>query len=334
MQYINRKFNSFLPDSGQIHNPFLPADIYTGDPVSARLRVDDTTGEFNQLPVWKISPLGVELLATQQNFCNWKPGMHVDLILTIGKQHSEFRNVTVSTVTKNHDRTLLGISWPRSKITHYPIVDQRTAKRFICGSDFFPTGIFNNSIRYKDFIYFRIQDISSTGMQLLTSLRNKLIVPGMTFESTCSFPMENQVQISIKIVNTRIVTSNGKVYLSLGVAHDARKEHVLTTIGQYLLQFGSGASLQELREAGFRVKSSSRAFNFGYAKSEEEYQQVLELRRIAYVHASKVSSDTSAKSMADEFDAKSRILIALYHSRVIGSVRLIFPQSNLATLKH
>src|SRR5690606_25180437 len=93
-------------------------------------------------------------------------------------------------------------------------------------------------------------------------------------------------------------------------------------------------SLKELREAGFRVKSSSRAFNFGYAKSEDEYQQVLELRRVAYVHASKVSSDTSAKSMSDEFDSRSRILVVTYRSRVIGSTRLMFPQSESDTLKH
>ncbi len=105
-------------------------------------------------------------------------------------------------------------------------------------------------------------------------------------------------------------------------------------IGQYLLQFGRGATVQALSAEGFRIRSSSRAIDFGTVRSRLEYEEVLRLRRMAYVHAKKVPADTRDADMGDALDARARILVARHHGRVVASLRLMFPESASDRLQH
>ena len=52
------------------------------------------------------------------------------------------------------------------------------------------------------------------------------------------------------------------------------------------------------------------------------------MRRLAYVRAKKVREDVKDVDMADDFDARSRILFAKYRGQIVASVRLMFPQSS------
>ena len=171
-------------------------------------------------------------------------------------------------------------------------------------------------------------------MQLLTSLRNKFLVPGTTFEATCSFPTLEQVKIAFRVVQARVVEDGGKEALSLGVTWKAQGARADETIGQYLLQFGPGATPEQLRAEGLRVRSTSRAFDFGSVADEDDYREVLALRRLAYVHAEKVSPDAADEEMGDAFDTQSRIITARYRGKMVGSIRVMFPRSESDRLKH
>jgi predicted GNAT family N-acyltransferase len=92
--------------------------------------------------------------------------------------------------------------------------------------------------------------------------------------------------------------------------------------------------VQELRETGFHVQSSSRAVDFGAIRTDGEYREVLALRRVAYLRAGKVGPGAREEDMGDALDARSRILVAKYRGRIVASVRLMFPPSADAPLKH
>ena len=171
-------------------------------------------------------------------------------------------------------------------------------------------------------------------MRLLTSLRNKFLVPGVAFEATCAFPTVGATRVALQVVHARVVHHGGKRWLALGVTYALPEPGGDEIIGQYLLQFGDGATVQRLRSTGFRVRSSSRALEFACVSTDDEYREVLALRRLAYVQAGKVSANVHDEQMADPLDASSRIVVAKHRGRVVATVRLYFPRGPEDRLKH
>jgi predicted GNAT family N-acyltransferase len=316
----------------RIHGSVRPADVRPGDPVSAELRPPDRPDL--QLPsrVWRISPLGVELVRPQE-LPSVLLGTPLDLTLRIGSSVSDFRALPLLATATERGHELLAFSWgqpPRPDPTDRP----RRTSRWACEPEYAPTGIAPSAVRYEDFVYFRVVDVSWRGMQLETSLRNTFLVPGVELQSTCTFPTQGQVHLDLRVVHVRVVQRGQKKVLAVGVTYTSRSPASVDTIGQYLLRFGSGTTVQELCAEGFRIRSSSRALDFGSIRTAEEYNEVLRLRRLAYVHAKKISADAKDVDMADAYDARSRILVAKHRGRVVATARLMFPESTADRLNH
>jgi hypothetical protein len=322
------------PSPALVHGSIHPADVRPGDPVAARTR-PSVARDRRDVPVqvWRLSPLGVELVRPAA-LGAVQVGTRIDLAIQIGNDRTTFTGLEVAAVHEERGRTLLAARWRDADELRGDRARRRLGARWACQPDYLPTGIAPGAVRYGDFVHFRIAEISKTGMQLLTSMRNKFLVPGATFEATCAFPTLEQVKIAFRVVQARLVEDGRKQALSLGVTWEAQGDRAAEVIGQYLLQFGPGASPEQLRAEGFRVRSTSVAFDFGSVRTEEEYAEVLALRRLAYIHAKKVAPDASPEQMGDEFDARSRIITARYRGRLIGSTRVVFARSETDRLKH
>ncbi len=319
------------PVPGWIHGAVQPAEVRPGDPVAAQVRVP---GGSSQLPsrVWRISPLGVELVRPSE-LPRPLVGTPLDVSLRIGASVSEFRALPLVATGSERGHDLLAFSWghrPGAEPARAP----RAASRWLCEPGYAPTGIAPSAVRFEDFVYFRVVDVSRDGMQLETSLRNKFLVPGVRLQTTCTFPTQGQLRLDLRVVHARVAERGSKKVLALGVTWSPHGVGGREIVGRYLLQFAAGATIQELRAHGFRLRSSSQAIDFGSLQSDEEYREVLRLRRLAYVHAKKVSADAKDVDMADAFDARSRILVAKHRGQVVGTARLMFPDSGTDRLNH
>lgn len=317
-----------------VHGSIHPADVRPGDPVVAKARLSDVR-ERDEAPaqIWRMSPLGVELVRAGA-LADARPGTRVDLTVRVGHDLTSFRALEIASSHEERGRTLLAARWRDADEPRGDPARRRLGARWRCQPDYLPTGIAPGAVRYDDFVHFRVSEISRNGMQLLTSLRNKFLVPGATLDATCSFPTLEQVKISFRVVQARVVEDGDRQVLSLGVTWEAESARAGEVIGQYLLQFGPGATPEQLRAEGFKVRSTSRAFDFGNVTTEEEYREVLALRRLAYVQAKKVSPDATDEQMGDEFDACSRIVTARYRGRLVGSTRVAFARTEGDRLKH
>ena len=316
------------------HGSVHPADVRPGDPISGRARLA-TARDRDDAPVqiWRISPFGVELVRSPA-LARASAGDRIDLALQIGVDRARFTSLEIASVHEERGRTLLAARWSDADEMRGDRERRRIGARWRCQQDYLPTGIAPCGVRYADFVHFRISEISRGGMQILTSMRNKFLVPGTTLDATCSFPTLEHVKISFRVVRARAVEDGGKQALSLGVTWEAQGARAAEIIGQYVLQFGPGASPEQLRAEGLRVRSTSRAFDFGSVRNEDEYREVLALRRLAYVHAGKASPDTADEKMGDDFDRHSRIITARYRGRLVGSIRVTFPRTETDRLKH
>jgi hypothetical protein len=317
-----------------VHGNVQPADVRPGDPIVARARLSSAR-DRDALPaqVWRISPLGLELVRAGA-IASARAGDRVDVMLEIGLDRARFSGLEVTAVHEERGRDLLAVRWADADELKGDRARRRLGARWRCQPEYLPTGIAPCGVRFEDHVHFRVVEISRHGMQLLTSLRNKFLVPGTTLDATCSFPTLEQVKIAFRVVQARVVDDGGKAALSLGVTWEAQGGHSAEVIGQYLLQFGPGATPEQLRAEGLAVRSTSRAFDFGSVRSEEEYQEVLELRRLAYVHAGKLSPDAPVEAMGDQLDRQSRIVTARYRGRLVGTVRVMFPRSESDRLRH
>ncbi len=308
-----------------IHQNIIPADVREGDVIRAKVRSLDPNHFFNDnLRVWRISPLGVELVLEDEKSLG--KGILLEVEIQFGMQKTTLSGLVVDSVVVERGKSIAHVRLVPKSQDRIDNLERRSSSRWICSDQFFPTAVASNPAKFNDFIYFKIRDISYGGFKLTTSLRNKFIVPGIAFDCIVNFPMVSQVNMRLTVKNIRVEVEGGAEVLSLGMTFDVKNTRLAQTVGQYLIQFGDVQSLEEIQQAGFAVHNVSDAVSYSYVRSKEEFEEVLKLRFEAYKHAGKVADGKTYLDMTDHFDAKSRIIIGRYKSEIVCSARMIFHQ--------
>lgn len=312
-----------------LHAPFIPVDVREGELVSAIARIHSPSGEPSKIPmqVWRLSPYGIELVA-KENDSSLTNGTVLDLTVTIGESISNLHGLIVATNHVERDRVLVGIRLHQPPEARLADTERRSGERWICSKEFYPTGVTINPARYNDYIHFRVHNISADGMKIITSMRNKYLIQGMVLDCMLSFPSIGNINIELEIVNCQIHNENGKDYYAIGTRIRRIAPQAREIVGQYLLQFGPPVSPDKLVASGLRLQSSSKVIDFTYVRSDDEYQEVLQLRKLAYARARKVSKDTSPEVLSDVYDSRSRILIGRYRGTIVATARIVFPDIN------
>lgn len=327
--YNEKKTFSILPEEQIeiIHSPFFPADVRKGEGVTAYIRTSSNE-KWTEIRVWRFSPLGVELLVEKEKHSSlsFKADQSVDIKIKLLKQETEFEGLVILSEIKHQNNKLIGVRWchrGNELKKSWDGVNRRKAKRFVCHERFLPTGTAGNPSRFNDFIVFRICDFSKDGIGLMTSLRNKFIVEGMVLNTQISFPLVGNFPVDIKIETCRFFESqnSSEGYLWIGASILNQSKVLNHAIADYLFQFGSEASIAELRAEGLKVKKASTALEFGCVRTKEDFVDVINLRKLAYTGAGKISNEGE---FDDIFDARARIITARHRGNLVGSIRLIF----------
>ena len=158
-----------------LHGSIRPADIRKDDRVLAKLKMGSL---WNDCQVYRLSPFGLELVVSTADAP--QKGSIAEIELTIeGKT-----NFYWGTIVESYDPfiesgdKLVGIRFTVDETNSRENGDseRRAAKRWICSEDFYPTAIAPTPGRINDYIYFRIDDISSSGMRMKCSLRNLSLI--------------------------------------------------------------------------------------------------------------------------------------------------------------
>lgn len=314
-------------DTAELHGDIVPFDIRNSHVVNARIRGISNGSRFDkQFKVWRISPLGVELVYDPT--VDIKKGTEVELELKIGDRKSLLTGLAVDNIVDKNGSMYLHIRLIARTKERIESIERRSSNRWICSDEYYPTAVASNPAIFNEFIYFSVRDISYGGFKLQTSLRNKFVVPGMTIECLMNFPMISNIKVKFEIKTVRVEMIYGKEVLAVGATYDVKNRELIEVLGQYLMQFGNVLSLDQMRSAGFTVKSISNAINFSYVRTKEEYEEVLKLRFSSYLLAGKIKEGMTHLDMADSYDSRSRIVIGKFRGEVVASARLTFSQYN------
>lgn len=318
----------FLPrdlkdsDFGQIHSEVRPTDIRSNDRILARIRRRSSENlDYAQARVWRLSPLGIELLQPDGE-TRFSQGDPVDLEIVLAGQRATFQGLVVDLVENNQGQEIVGIRLSRRDPVDTSSSNRRKAVRWLCSDEFFPTCMAPTPGRFDDFIYFQIRDISPEGLQLVCSLRNKFLIPGMSLSLTAVFPFGSVVNIRIELTRVGITSVGGRDRLVVGSKYVELSDHAKQALGQYLIQFSNVDSLETLRVAGMAPKSVALGVDFYNLKKEEDYLEVLELRRLAHTLDGNLKREVTSLEMGDINDARARIVIGKYRGKVVATARI------------
>ena len=318
MKSVSR--DRFDLDFSEIHEAVFPADVRAHDRIVARIRERDSGNEYVEARVWRLSPLGVEIVCDTDKVL--EKSSKIDLELTVGGQRTSFEGLVVDVIQQNDHISLAGIRLSTPRTGTGTGHDLRRSKRWLCSEEFFPTCVSPTPGRFNEYMYFQIRDISREGLQLVCSLRNKYLIPGTGLNLTASFPMVGDLSVSVRITRVGITSEREKDYLVVGTEYTNLSKSARSIIGQYLLQFGNAESLADLRQAGYFPQSVAKGTDFYFLKSERDYEEVLTLRLLAHQAGGTVDSYANIYDMSDRFDSNSRIIVAKHNDRIVASARI------------
>ena len=305
-----------------VHGEIVPANIYPTDPISASIQFN-STDDWIPIEIKRVSPLGVDFQLSQKHH----PSIAIELDqpsnfsmeIRYGSHRVEISNLKVS---NTHDSNcLLSCSWPEITTTDEP-------RKFKIGDHYLPYGVVNNPLLHGDKIVFRVNRISNRGATILYSLRNKHLFPGIILEGVLTLPTMKDARINLKITSAKVVEINGEKFLESTIIFQNLEKDLSKNLGQYIFQFGEKTTVTDLWKSRLPVPKTSQALKFGYVSSEKEYDEVLKLRKRAYVGSGKIDKEADYTSMGDSFDSRARILVAQYRGDIVGSMRLMFHENS------
>ena len=298
-----------------VHGSFWPTDIRKEELNDCVIYINNKKFESQ---LWRLSPLGGEFLASDKASLVIREGDEINISMLVGGQRCDFQGLAICSQYDSKHGKIFGVRWIPAKLENKSKnTDSRSTKRWICSEAFLPSGVVTNPHKFHDIILFKVMDISAKGFQLRTSLRNKFLIPGMTFSGTFSFPLIGKSEIKFCIKNTKLDSINDKEILRLGVELIEPNKSVLSMIAQYAVQFSDVESIEDLESEGLTVKGVSRKYEIGYCKTDYDFNEVLKLRKGSFP-----SSEDEASQFADIYDTRSRIFVCKQFGKCIGSVRL------------
>lgn len=79
-----------------------------------------------------------------------------------------------------------------------------------------------------------------------------------------------------------------------------------------------------LRKIGFNTANIKNIMTYRFVKSQQEYVEVLKLRKLAYSAVKKLSKEADLSDVSHWYDPNCRIITAWHHNRLIGSANVFF----------
>ncbi len=301
------------------HARLTPAEVRQSDRVSARIRDSLKDSQYRPIRVWRLSPLGIELVRDQSSPIK---GQQVDLVVVIDGNRSTFQGLVVDESVEADGFSLIFIRFlggdderkARDK-------DNRRAQRWLCSEEHYPQAIAAAPGKYGSFISFQIRNISKAGMLLFTSLDHAYLIPGMTLAMTISLPTVGAALIQSRIVRVRIGNDGVREILELGVENIDLTRKAKVLLGQYIVQFSEFEELDELIADGFIPNNVEHGLSFEYVKTAQEFRELLSFRAKIASDKGDISTHVHAR------DAKSRIVIGRLGGTPVIAARVGFPDT-------
>lgn len=316
---------NFKPPRSQLHNRNSSRlDIRPSDGIKGKFT--DSNEKTVQVRIYDISVTGAGLLFEKGSEKEAFVGRILTLSLEIpGQSDFEVKATIRWTNAGSNEWIKVGVEFDRTEL----IAESVATFNFFKVPDFTPIV----GALYKPYLFYerspiKVEEISKDLWQVRIYDPEILAIPGIQYEVYLNSTTGNRKPIIISVIG---VTEIQKDSVLVKIRPLSIPKEISEWLAQQLI-FGSNISPEALRGLGFGIKNLANGLKFRYIKSQEEYEEVLQLRLKAYSLAGKVSSKKHPKDMIAPLDSISRIIGAYHGGKIVGSVAVSFPNSEEVVL--
>ena len=183
----------------------------------------------------------------------------------------------------------------------------------------------NDPYKFNQRVYYKIRDFSASGMSLISSEIEYLLLPNTRIKLTIAIPGCGEYCVASHIINSRFINKSKSSYY-MGVSFVDPDAKFLEAISIYLLRHpGENITLNALKESNFIVPFNlTKVTKCVYVRSKKDYSEYLELRLKAQQAEGRWLDEEDPNNTIDSFDEKSRKFMFKIGSQVVAVGRLVF----------
>lgn len=300
--------------------------------VSATITVISPDFRMSKAPAaWKASHVATVLAVESQDILvrigeavNIPEKAIVSIVLAAGPNTITFDRASVVSVSEEENATDLRIRLFAAGDDSFA-EDKRARVRWPVGEGYAPSLVCKHPLFPDQLLFFKVINLSVAGLLLESVETNVFVVPGMEVEGYLHLPGEKPTPLTIQVRRTVKRMDRGAV-IEVGARIASKPRGLARALGNYLAHFGNVSSLEDLASSGFEPVKVASAVSFSYVNDESGYRDALEVRKkfAAMEEGVRAASTLTLESMADEVDAKSRIVNGYFRGKPVCTCRLSF----------
>jgi predicted GNAT family N-acyltransferase len=281
-------------------------------------------GEEVKAKVLDLAPNGIAIFLEPLEFSKFEKAKILNVQILLGSAKlGYFANPAVVNKSKATGKIAFSVSELARRIGNS---SRRARDRTAINDRFRPTILAKDPLYTGELLHFDVVNINVEGVGVKTSLRNRHLINGLKIrDATLTLPGIGVVQLNLVIKFAYVEEE----FLNLGMKIENRNEVQDELIGQFLI-FGSkhqklppAETLESLKRSGFSEKRISKGLKFEIVSSPNDYENLLQLRFLAYRAAGKTPPEATHSNMADEFDSRAVIIVAKANGTIFGTIRLV-----------
>ncbi|KAB8031881.1 GNAT family N-acyltransferase [Fluviispira multicolorata] len=208
-------------------------------------------------------------------------------------------------------------------------------KRFEVPEIFGPHAWCNDPFFFQEKLLFKVISFYANGMYLVTSARNKTLIPNLPLTLKMYLPFQGEFEVHIKIINTESSNTTNLIdRYAVNVEFTNINNAFMQMMVEYILFCGVDVTPQELRNEKLPVSIIEKSLTFYYA-SEDETAKIMELRKTSLFEEIEISTEAFIKvgdtlvenpygGLQDKFDTFSRHVICKVGKKAVATLRIIF----------
>ncbi|KAB8039618.1 hypothetical protein GCL60_04995 [Silvanigrella paludirubra] len=178
---------------------------------------------------------------------------------------------------------------------------------------------------FHEKLIFKIKSIHSTGMILMTSARNKTLIPNLELQLKVSIPAGDEFFVNVKIeqtINSNKPSEKDKYYVH--VKFENTNSKFLQVMVEYILFCGVEVTPKELRENNLPVDIIENSLSYYYALDKFDMEKVIQLRKIGLFETIKTDTENNDESYKDIYDNYSRQVLCKVGKKPVACIRIIY----------
>ena len=179
-----------------VHGQIIPAELRIGEPLAVEIK--DNDGYQYSCTFMRLSPLGGEFELTSSSGKPLQRENNLSITLSTSDQQFLFSSLSIIDIQSSKVGQMVGVRWAQENVSQQ-VRDNRKEDRWLCQQDYSPTFSCLNPVAYEDLLVFKVIEFSPTALRANTSLRNKLLLPGMPFQWNFVFPCYGQFICCLRI---------------------------------------------------------------------------------------------------------------------------------------